>query len=99
MGYIENFTALRVWWISRDGETFFKEVSEVNEAILILETLRDYDLYLDNLITDNSGGLEMLDGRGWTEFEDKEGNDIWRLIREEDGEQLDKEEYSDLGKK
>jgi len=96
VAYTENFTGLRVWWISNipSKTTFRKEVQNLNDARLVLETLRDYDLHLEDLIEDNAGGLEMLEGGEWIEYEDENGEDIWASM--EDDKELKGDETEDV---
>ncbi len=77
---------LKVWWIpnidrlgtdrkqnKRTG-AFEREVSSIEQAIVLLNFIADYDLYLgDDLISSNAGGLmEFVDGE-WLEYESPQG--------------------------
>lgn len=79
---------LRVWWIPQVPMRAFRvPVKTVDEAILLLDTLADYDLfqYYNNVKPDycNAGGLEVLDEDGdWCEWYDEDGYDIDELMRE-----------------
>jgi len=86
-------TRLRIWHNSKFGdESFRKEVKDLEEAKLLLKTLADYDLYLEDLIPCNAQGLEEYVGEqidwdtneGWTEWNDEEGRDIDEVMRDEE---------------
>jgi len=67
---------LQVWWIPQiPGKQFRVPVKNLNEAILLLDTLADYDLFQfeNNIKPDycNAGGLVR-----W-ENVDREGNFDW----------------------
>lgn len=71
---------LKIWWIpnpDHGADPFEREVSSIEEAILLLNFIADYDLYLgDNLISSNIGGLmEFVDGE-WLEYESPQGYSI-----------------------
>lgn len=85
---------LRVWWVPQvPGAQFKVAVESVTQAILVLTTLANYDLFQlhNNIKPDfcNAGGLEVFDeedcgedGDGWSEWYDEEGRDIDEVIRE-----------------
>lgn len=69
---------LRIWWISNPPrKPFTKEVSSIKEAKDVLQVLTDYDLYLDEIIDSNAGGMEVFEDGKWHEWYDDEGNDIF----------------------
>jgi hypothetical protein len=81
---------MRVWWIPQiPGSPFHVPVKNESEAILILNTLANYDKFqLDNRIKGdycNVGGLEvLLDDGEWNEWTDNDGdciNDAMRKAR------------------
>lgn len=82
---------LRVWWIPQiPGEPFHVYVKDVEQAILIMDTLARYDLFqLEHHIKpdfSNAGGLEVYepDGDGdlnWSEWYSADGDSIDDLIR------------------
>lgn len=74
---------LRVWHIPQiPMKAFHVEVSSIDEAWKILNTLWNYDLfqYENNVKPDycNMSGLEYFDDeeKEWSEWEDEDGNDI-----------------------
>jgi len=85
---------LRVWWVPQmPCKAFHVPVKSVDEAVLVLTTLANYDLFqLENNIKGdfcNAGGLNVFDDRdcgdhededGWTDWYDDEGNDIDDVI-------------------
>ena len=76
-----NTGDLRVWWIpQRIMEGFYVNVSDVEQAIKILEVLADYDefQYFHNVKPDysNVGGLQVFDGDEWVEWYSVDGFDI-----------------------
>ena len=83
---------LRIWWIPQVPMRPFRvPVKTVDEAILLLDTLADYDLfqYNNNVKPDycNAGGLEILDEDGdWCEWYDEDGYDIDEIMREREDE-------------
>lgn len=69
---------LKIWWIPNPlQEAFEREVSSIEEAILLLNFIADYDLYLgDDLISSNAGGLqEFVDGE-WVEYQSPQGYSV-----------------------
>lgn len=68
---------LRIWHNSNLGhESFYKEVKDLQTALLLLDTLADYDLYQGDKVVANAQGLEeFIDGE-WQEWYDKDGNDV-----------------------
>lgn len=73
--------ALKVWWIPQvPMKPFERIVSDAREAKVILETLADYDAFqLENNIKpdySNAGGLMVMEDGEWTDWHDKNGNDI-----------------------
>lgn len=78
---------MRVWWIPQvPGNAFHKEVRTIEEALLLLDALADYDSFqYENRIKpdySNAGGLQVSDGGEWVEYEDGEGRDIGEIKRE-----------------
>ena len=72
---------LRVYWIANaPNKLFRKEVKNIDEAILVLNVLTDYDLYLDDLIDNNAGGLEVFEDGEWTEYYNEYGDDIFDIM-------------------
>lgn len=80
---------LRVWWQPQvPMKSFTVEVETVTEALKLLDTLANYDLFqLENNIKPdycNTGGLEEWDkeGQEWLEWVDPEtGDDVSDLRR------------------
>jgi len=79
---------LRIWWHNNYTmgirDAFRMNVESVEQAIIVLTALMNYDLHLGDVITDNASGLEMQDDSGeWSEWYDEDtGEDIWRVIEE-----------------
>ena len=79
---------LRVWWIPQVpmGNPFRVVVKNVDEAILLINTLGKYDLYQfeNNIKPDysNAGGLEVFENGEWSEYENEEGDQIDDIINE-----------------
>lgn len=74
---------LRVWWIPQiPGKPFHISVATESEAILVMNTLADYDLFqFENHIKpdySNAGGLEIydVDDLEWVEWYDEDGYEI-----------------------
>jgi hypothetical protein len=70
---------LRVWWVPQvPGTAFYVTVNSVEEAILITNTLANYDLFqFENRIKPdycNAGGLQCWDEEGneWTDWYDED---------------------------
>jgi hypothetical protein len=69
---------LRVWWIPQlpMGNTFRVAVKDIEQALLIFQTLAWYDHFqLVNKIKGNythMGGLEVLEAGNWVEWADPE---------------------------
>jgi len=83
-----NTGDLRVWWIPQiPMEGFYVNVSDVEQAIKILEVLADYDefQYFHNVKPDysNAGGLQVFDGDEWVDWYSADGLDIDDYIKEE----------------
>ena len=64
-----------------DKTTHF-DVNNVDEAIMVINTLIKRDLN-DDRITDNMMGLEEFIDGDWSEYQNEEGMDINELIEEE----------------
>lgn len=77
---------LKVWWIPNPPRPAFeREVSNVKEALVILETLADYDLYLgEGVIYCNVGGLQELVEDEWLEYESPQGYNLDDLMNDPD---------------
>ena len=80
---------LCVWWIPQvPMEPFWVPVQNLQEAMLLLRTLADYDRFQfeNNIKPDysNTGGLVVWEAVGengeWTEWEDEEGRQIDELL-------------------
>ena len=72
---------LRLWWIPQvPGKPFYHNVKNPEEARLILDTLGDYDWFLEahghRVDYSNAGGLEVFEDGEWVEWYDDDGNDI-----------------------
>jgi hypothetical protein len=68
---------MRVWWKPQNpGPTFYHPVAGIVEAHKVMALLADYDLFqFDNkIIFDyaNTGGIEILEGGEWVEYEEDE---------------------------
>ena len=79
---------LRVWWIPQvPGAPFYVPVSDVEQAILIVNTLGRYDAFqYENRIKPdycNVGGLEVYEDGEWLEWMDDNDDEIWEIIRNE----------------
>jgi hypothetical protein len=79
---------LRVWWIPQiPGKPFLVPVKDVEYAKFLLVALAKYDLF--QLYFDikpdysNAGGLEVFSGGEWSDWWDKDGNDINEVMRAE----------------
>lgn len=81
----------RIWHASqpqgaRRSHIFNRNVSSVEEALLVLDVLAKYDLFLpDDTIVANAQGLEISRDGGdtWEEWEDEWGDDICEVMRNE----------------
>ncbi len=76
---------LRVWWIPQvPMKPFYVTVKTVNEAILIVETLADYDRFqFENGVKGdyaNTGGLEIFEDGEWVEWYNGDGDDLYALF-------------------
>lgn len=85
---------LRVWWIPQvPMKPFHVAVKNIDEAILLLNTLADYDLFqFKNSIKPdycNMGGFEVFENSEWSEWYDEDGNDIDEVIKIKDEEKED----------
>jgi len=74
---------LRIWWIPQvPGQPFHRDIKNIREAVLLLDTLAKYDQFqLDNNIKPdyaNAGGLQEWDEaeQEWLDWNDDEGNSI-----------------------
>lgn len=74
--------ALRVWWIPQIPMKGFKrDVADLTQAKLLLETLADYDAFqFENKVKGdycNAGGLEVFEDGEWSDWYDPDtGDDI-----------------------
>ncbi len=71
---------LRVYWIPQvPMKPFFVSVGSVQEGVLIMSTLGEYDLFqlANNIKPDycNAGGLEMLEDGEWVAWYDDKTNE------------------------
>ena len=78
---------LRVWWIPQVPMKYFEvPVKNTDEAVLILETLANYDIFQfeNNIKPDycNAGGLIVFENGEWCEWENEDGQQIDDLSRE-----------------
>lgn len=65
--------ALRVWWIPQvPMKAFHRDVADLAQAKLLLETLADYDAFqFENRVKGdycNAGGLEVFEEGGWSDW-------------------------------
>lgn len=81
---------LQVWWMPQVPMKAFKvPVANTEQAILILETLADYDIFqFENRVKGdycNAGGLEVFEDGQWCEWADEDGDGIdeIRMLRRE----------------
>lgn len=76
---------LRVWW-TRNLPNSINEripVRDIEEAKKVIKNLISHDLQ-DPYVTDNVGGLEMLEDEGnWVEWYDETGKDIIAIVEDE----------------
>ena len=80
---------LRCWWVANPpSEPFRKIVDSVKEARIWLDNQSQYDLYLEDLIICNAGGLEVYTDEGdWVDWYDDNEYDIDAyIIDDETGE-------------
>ncbi len=76
---------LRVWWIPQvPTKPFYVTVKTLDEAILIVETLADYDRFqFENGVKgdySNTGGLEVFEDGEWVEWCNGYGEDLYALF-------------------
>jgi len=67
----------RVWWITnppRDG--FHVVCASLGSAMSALQMLVSYDLYLEDAVSSNAGGLEVFKDGDWEEWYSEDGDDI-----------------------
>jgi hypothetical protein len=74
---------LRVWWIPQiPGKPFYKQVDNLVQAKILLDTLADYDIFqYENRIKGdycNAGGLQEWDEeeQEWFDWEDEDCRSI-----------------------
>lgn len=85
-GTKEKEGTLRIWWIPQVpmGNSFKVIVTDVDSAMLLLDTLANYDLYQlkNNIKPDysNAGGLEIFENGEWSEYHDEEDRDIDEIM-------------------
>ena len=77
---------LRVWWIPQVPMKAFRQpAANVEQAILLLNTLAEYDRFqLENNVRGdfrNAGGLEVFEYGDWLDWVNEDGNDIDYVIR------------------
>jgi len=76
---------LRVWHLSNPpGKPLWIYTKSVDEAIVVLDSLAMYDLYLGDIIECNAQGLEIFDDGDWEEWQTDDGDDI-RAIQDQRG--------------
>lgn len=83
---------LRVWWIPQvPMKPFYVPVANLDEALLLLDTLAKYDIFqYENRIKPdyaNAGGLNVYEDGEWVDWESDNGDNIddflrWRRERE-----------------
>lgn len=73
---------LRVWWIPQvPMKSFFVDVSNLQEGVLLLKVLADYDIFQfeNNIKPDycNAGGIVQWDSEAgeWEDWHDEETGD------------------------
>lgn len=76
---------LRVWWIPQvPMKPFYVTVKTLDEAVLIVETLADYDRFqFENGVKgdySNTGGLEVFEDGEWVEWCNSDGDDLYALF-------------------
>ena len=69
---------LRIWWVPQvPGKPFHVDVSNIREALVLLDVLAKYDLfqYEHRIKPDysNAGGLEVFEDGEWSEWESPDG--------------------------
>ena len=79
---------LRVWWIPQiPMDPFYVEVQDYKEAIVMLKTLAEYDIFQlkKNIKPDysNAGGLHRFEDNEWVEWYSSNGDDIDYVMRQE----------------
>lgn len=72
--------ALRVWWIPQvPMKAFKRDVEDLFQAMLLIETLADYDAFqFENKVKGdycNTGGLEVFEDGEWCDWQDPETGD------------------------
>lgn len=86
---LEFFETLRIWHKPQTSmkESFHVYANDIKEAKKILKLLINYDLFqLNNNIKvnyANVSGLEIYKNGKWEEWDNDEGQDIWKTIRED----------------
>lgn len=81
-----DYEGARVWWIPQvPMSPFYVSVSTIEEAKKVLDVLAKYDMfqYEYNIKPDycNAGGLQVMVGGEWEEWENEEGEGIDELPR------------------
>ena len=79
---------LQVWWCPQcPMKSFLVSVENINEAVLLLTTLANYDLfqYKNKVKGDyaNAGGLNVYEDGEWVTWYNDEFEDIDELMRKE----------------
>lgn len=82
--------ALRVWWIPQvPMKAFGRDVADLAQAKLLLETLADYDAFqFENKVKGdycNAGGLMMFEDGEWSDWYDPETGDDFDIWMENNG--------------
>jgi len=77
---------LKVWWIPQiPMKPFEVPVKNIDEAILLLTTLAEYDKFQfeTNIKPDycNAGGLQVFDDGEWVDYCDEDCRDIDEIMR------------------
>ena len=69
---------LRVYHIPNvPRDPYYVDVRSIEDAIIILDALAFYDLYLgENVIGTNVQGLMIFEDGEWCEWQDSDGNEI-----------------------
>ena len=80
---------LQVWWIPQvPMKAFLAPVKNIDEAILLLDTLAKYDLFqYENKVKGdyaNTGGLNVFEDGEWVAWESEDYESIDEIMRKND---------------
>jgi hypothetical protein len=72
--------ALRIWWVPQvPMKPFYRDVADLSQAKLLLETLADYDAFqFENKVKGdycNVGGFHVFEDGEWSDWYDEETGD------------------------